>query len=145
MTIIVYRDGVMAADTASFVCGGDVRIPGATKKIHRLADGGIFGGAGKSFALQTVREWLNGDRKGTIPAGNDATAVWVRPDDSVAVIDGDYVEEFKGPFFAVGSGAAAALGAMYAGATATEAVRIAGMVDPFCGGEITVLRHGRVP
>ena len=140
MTTITYRDGVLCADTASFICGGDARIPGATKKIHRLADGGIFGGAGKSFALQKVREWLNGDRKGTIPAGNEATAIWVRPDGSVAMIDGDYIEEFIGPFFAVGSGASAALGAMYAGATAEEAVRIAAKVDPYTGSDIRVER-----
>lgn len=44
-----------------------------------------------------------------------------------------------GPFFAVGSGAEIAIGAMAMGASAEQAVKIAAMYDTQTGGKVTVL------
>jgi len=46
----------------------------------------------------------------------------------------------EGDFWAIGSGAQAALGAMRMGADPAEAVKIACAIDPFCGEPITVKR-----
>jgi ATP-dependent protease HslVU (ClpYQ) peptidase subunit len=46
----------------------------------------------------------------------------------------------EGEFWAIGSGAQAALGAMRMGANPAEAVKIACAIDPFCGEPITVER-----
>jgi ATP-dependent protease HslVU (ClpYQ) peptidase subunit len=43
-------------------------------------------------------------------------------------------------FYAVGSGAAAALGAMYMGANAEEAVKVAKDIDVFTGGKVVTLK-----
>ena len=42
--------------------------------------------------------------------------------------------------WAIGSGAQAALGAMFMGATPEEAAEVACAIDPFCGGPVTVER-----
>ena len=46
----------------------------------------------------------------------------------------------EGDCWAIGSGAQAALGAMYMGATPEEAAEVACAIDPFCGGPVTVER-----
>ena len=46
----------------------------------------------------------------------------------------------EGGYWAIGSGAQAALGAMYMGATPEEAADVACAIDPFCGGPVTVER-----
>jgi len=140
MTIICYRDGVMAADTASFISRHEARIPGNTTKIYRLSDGSLFGGAGKSLDIQKVRDWIENGRHGPLPSDVDATCLWVWGNGRPFIIDGNYIEEFDGPFFAIGSGGSAALGAMWADKSAEEAVRIAMLVDPYCGGKIGILR-----
>jgi len=46
----------------------------------------------------------------------------------------------EGDCWAIGSGAQAALGAMYMGADPEEAVQIACAIDPYCAGPVTVER-----
>lgn len=133
MTTIAYRDGVMAADTASWdSCG---IFFGRSRKIYRLADGRVLGTAGsKSMALRVVA-WLNGsaDR----PTPNDE-----RPTDRFAGIIADcdgrifYMDASLEPselldckFTAIGSGRELALGAMAMGASASDACCIAAKFD----------------
>lgn len=48
-------------------------------------------------------------------------------------------EQITEEFYAIGSGAKVALGAMHAGATAQEAVEIAKLVDPYTGGDVKTM------
>lgn len=142
MTVIAYRDGIMAADTATFLYG-TTRSPGAVKKILRLRDGSLFSGAGKRAERRALANWIENGMEGERPSTPDTTCILVRPDRTVAVFDGDDDVEFGSvEFYAIGSGGTAALGAMYAGATAERAAKIATLIDPFCGGDIQVEHVG---
>lgn len=50
MTVIVYRDGIMAADTAGWF--GDIAAATAQRKVKRLPDGSLTAAAG--MVPQTV-------------------------------------------------------------------------------------------
>lgn len=131
MTTIAYRDGIMAADTASWDVNGVYF--GRARKLHRLADGRVFGGAGSTSAILRVVAWLNGAEDK--PALDDdkptdvVQAIIATPGPGRVVVYVDVslmeVEQHPGEFVAIGSGRELALGAMAMGASAAEAVRVA--------------------
>lgn len=140
MSVVAYRDGVMAADSKAF--GGSYQpSPGAKTKLYRLADGSRLGvvtavlGMGERFAA-----WMNagGDPAAWGTDKPDLRALLVRPDGSVFLADDSVY--FSGPieteFYAIGSGSHYAMGAMALGATAGLAVEVACRFDPHCGGPI---------
>lgn len=55
MTVIVYRNGVMAADTGCF--SGSVIVGVAEEKIIRLPDGSLLGCAGSKGDIWQFRAW----------------------------------------------------------------------------------------
>lgn len=61
MSMIVYKDGVMAADTQSSV--GDMIVSTSAKKIHRLPDGSLLGYAGRVDRGQEFLRWAKGGYK----------------------------------------------------------------------------------
>lgn len=140
MTTIAYRDGVLAADTATWINDGNVRCPGRTGKLRRLSDGSLYSGAGASAQIEEFGNWLESGCKGDKPKADDISVLHIRLDGTIVLYAGE-LERVAGeaPFYAVGSGASAALGAMMAGASAAEAVRIAMEVDPYTAGEVDVL------
>jgi ATP-dependent protease HslVU (ClpYQ) peptidase subunit len=71
---------------------------------------------------------------------DETEAVFLSAGKIVVFEQSHYGYEVTDPFVAIGSGAAAALGALYVGATPVEAVRAAAKVDPYTGGRIVVKR-----
>lgn len=143
MTTIVYRDGMMAADsqtTISTDAGGARKF--RCEKLYRSKDGkAIIGTAGESFpALKFVRWYGSGKKPPKELAGTDFTCL-VLTSSGLVEYDGhcepDPVLE---PFYAVGSGAKAALGALHMGATAEQAVEIACRIDPYSSPPIVTMR-----
>lgn len=137
MTTIAYRDGMLAADTQTSFSG--IRCADQ-RKIHR--EGRLLTGfSGTSTNYERFRSWVRDGMSGDFDSrgGN----VFILPPSGPAVIwgDGDYPWREPSEFWALGSGEHLALGAMSAGATAEEAVRIAMRWDNATGGEITVLRR----
>jgi ATP-dependent protease HslVU (ClpYQ) peptidase subunit len=149
MTCIVYHvaDETMAADTATFVHNGNTRMPGHVKKIWRLKDGSLMGHAGTRRQADLLKRWIEDGSNGNVPAPvDDVTALVVSPDGTMTVYDGKSERTVEGaPFYAIGSGADAALGALFAGATAKEAVEIASLVDPWTGDEVRMETLREVP
>lgn len=141
MTCIAFRAGVLAADRLDTDgCGWRV---GLVTKIVRLQNGDIFGIAGKSFHQGLFREWLEAgalpDNRPKLEGGHEAivirgTKVYLTSND-IPVLG-----EVEAPYFAIGSGGSIALGAMWQGASAEEAVRAAIEHDTHCGGGIDVIR-----
>lgn len=136
MTIIAYRAGVMAADTCmtdSFVTCG---IKLYKKKGH------IIGFCGDVEQALVFVDWFFDQKKNRRPdlaaeQGWEALVMnktgvytWGR---SLRPI------EISEDFYAIGSGAALAMGAMEHGASAAEAVAIACRRDPYCREPVTVL------
>lgn len=136
MTIIAYRDGVMAADsqvTGNFTTLGI--------KLHRKS-GKIIGFAGDLHQALVFVDWYfdSKQRKPDIANEND----WV-----ALVASKDGLEEWNHSlrpvrvpemFYAIGSGAEVAMGAMEAGASAKRAAEIACKRADGCGGPVVTMR-----
>jgi hypothetical protein len=122
-----------------------VRVPGRGKKLYRLKDGSMAAGAGSRKDIQEMVRWLDG---GDEPAkDNDAYLLHISTELSITYYEGTHVRDVEDcSFYALGSGAAAALGAMYAGADAYGAIEAAIAVDPYTDGEIdTMTLHEPYP
>ena len=141
MTIVVYRDGVIAADSAG--SRGD-RLVGYFTKITKTDAGMLAGAEGEAGCIETFLKWV---REGCTPDNvpdfkeDHVSGFTVNPR---GVITGynwmfqPYVVDW--PFYGVGSGYAVAQGAMEAGATAERAVEIAIKYCDGCGGPVKTLR-----
>ena len=143
MTTIVYRGGVLAADSRAY--SGD-RVPiGSKRKIHRLDDGTLLGVSTTSVGGDAlVRRWVEAGcptATGDTLKPENFSALMIRPNGEVFFANNnlDWSGPLSGDMFAIGSGDQFALGAMQVGATAAEAVAAAIRLDPWSDGEITVL------
>jgi ATP-dependent HslUV protease subunit HslV len=141
MTTIVYRDGVMAADTRMIQ---RTAIIGNITKIVRRNDGALCGGAGDAAWVVAFHDWFLAGEQGDPPAVPDSckglVAVKRRP---VELFEQSGAFKFKAPYVAIGSGMEFALGAMHMGASAPAAVRTAMKFDPGTGGKLMVLTHDK--
>lgn len=143
MTVIAYRDGVLAADT--LMCMGDSRVA-FSGKIARNGAGDLAGAAGDAVYCQLFLAWFSGGERGDAPEAKREQnsldrALICRASHIIEVFEDRGRYSIEASYFAVGSGRPEAMGAMHAGATAEGAVRAAIAHDAWCGGEITVLRH----
>lgn len=136
MTTIAYRDGVMAGDrrvTEDSLVAFEMR-----KVFKRKSDGALVGGVGNTTILQRYVDWFLDGERGFKPnmglTKDDETCVIVaRPSGKVEYHDRNGIQPILGKFFAIGSGASAALGALEMGATARQAVRVASKYDTNTG------------
>lgn len=140
MTVIAYRNGIMASD--SRLTNGDQIVPGGYSKIRRLEDGTLIGGCGDVVAIEALFEWAVGDRKVKPPkVCRDADMIMVSPDGTITQMEGRYPYSVRdtGGYYAQGSGGDVALGAMHHGASAVDAVKAAIAHNAACGGEVQML------
>lgn len=146
MTIICIKDNVVAADGSSW--DGHIMVVGDRRKIIRSEDGAIgaaCGTAGSTLVFRRYFQFSNADRRRaggvlTFDKESGFEAVWLEPDGQAWCVG------FDGWPYAVAQPAASgaayelALGAMYAGASAEEAVRICIERHDGAGGEVFVER-----
>lgn len=139
MTVIVCRDDVMAADTA--IWRGNVII-GYRQKIKRLHDGRLFAGSGVSGVILHCCDWLDGLVEKPAPVSDgDFDGLILGADGALRVDYGFRVyETAQNDFAFAGSHSELLLGALAAGASAEEAVRIAIKYGDAAGGEVQVER-----
>ena len=143
MTTIAVRDGVMAADTMGQVSGNLCK----SKKLFRLLDGGVVGFSGTWTDGKLFVDWYD------LGCNRDDPPNW-RVQDSqkvdfnalVLTPSGIYLwsydlvpDEMLDGFWAIGSGAAAALAAMHCGRNSQEAVFISMYVDAYTGGDVETM------
>lgn len=136
MTVIAYRNGIMAGDS----CWSEPEsglITTIQNKLLRLPSGALYGGAGAPDDRALVRLLLQVEEPAAIPELatlmaeqlSDLECLLVLPDETVWIIEtgpkGMGLCPIEMPFTAIGAGAAVAIGAMAAGATAKRAVAIA--------------------
>jgi hypothetical protein len=143
MTTIVYRNGILAAD--SQITFGS-KLMGATK-IVRAHDGVLAGAGGKGGYAREFLDWAVGDRRSTPPEAKEGDDFMDRgclfyPDARVEVFEASGRMIYHPPYYAFGSGGSEALGALYMGATAEQAVAAAIAHDIYTGGDILTLSHG---
>lgn len=139
MTTICYRDGVLASD--SLVTLGSTKVHGSYQKIRRI-DGYLVGTAGSVAACQAFVDWLRMGGEDDTPPKGEYGALIVDTKGKVREIEnGSILPVPRGAkFFALGSGGPYALAAMYAGASAAEAVKIAAKIDTNTGLPIKTLK-----
>lgn len=142
MTTIAYRDGVLAADTLVTENG---RVCGYTTKI-RLHRGLLWGTTGCLIHQGQFDAWVLGGMGGPPPtmkteANATSSALLIAGQNLLTFDDHGWDAMPLPEFYAVGSGAPLAIGAMAAGATAREAVACASLFDIYSGGAITELRR----
>jgi ATP-dependent HslUV protease subunit HslV len=146
MTTIAYRDGILAADSrATFQSEeGGARCVRCRKIYRKKTKAGIevlIGTAGESSSGLLFVDWYGSDRKPPIKfldGDADFLCLVVTPSGVLEYDKWCRGEEVEEEFAAIGSGAKAALGALYAGASAEEAVRIACKIDPYSSEPIYV-------
>ena len=137
MTVVVVRDGVMAADTGART-GQMKRF---VTKLHRV-DKAIIGFSGSLLdGLVFVDWWREGRNMDHLPEFRMYRGADDAPDITALVLTPDgleyWTEHFQPspvemPYFAVGSGAMAAMGAMHMGADAIRAAEAACAIADGC-------------
>ena len=122
------------------------------KKLFRAANGCIIATAGGSYAGMLFVEWFEqweGDPSWeerpdllNLELEEDFECLVVRPDGTFYTVNRLFIpiEQTSNPVFAIGSGGPAARGAMLAGASPAEAVKIAKQIDTYTGGRITRMK-----
>ena len=140
MTVIAYRNGIMAAD--SCVSQGSMAV-GTMPKIVKTPGGWLAGGAGLA---KTIREFLKWADKDFAPAHRpkakaaDLSGIAVSPEGVVFFYEDEWdAFTIDGPYHAIGSGGDAALIAMDMGASAKRAVKAACKRIHGCAEPIVIL------
>lgn len=133
MTTIA-TDGTTLAGDSQITDHGTIHSKSFTK-VYRLQDGSVFGFTGSPFDVCQWLDFLNGIVS-ELSASDGSEALVLRPDGRVFCFNhiGRCYEQSVPT--AVGSGAAMALGAMFAGADPRWAVSIAAALNTGTGGEI---------
>lgn len=133
----------IATDGKSMAADGQVQdhtdtiLAGDHRKVFKLNDGRIVGGAGNSFDVGSWIEWLEKGKEGPCPVqSNQFSAMILNTDGSLLWVDHKGREAPTPVPCAIGSGSQFALGAMDAGASPTKAVAIARNRDLWTGGDI---------
>jgi hypothetical protein len=142
MTVIVWRDGVLASD--SEVSNDRQRVLGV-RKVVRGHDGVLYGASGSTALCSEMLRWVDGGRVGVRPAlscGDASCMVLVvAGEGAVSIWTEDGVEDHgAAEYLAIGTGSAVALGALWMGATAVDAVRAAVVHGLYCGGDVQAVQ-----
>jgi hypothetical protein len=138
MTVIAYRDGVIACDSRINFGG----FHASTKKWEKVGDHLLFGAGDASQFLQLVEWYRNGAVISEWPAiinRENYCRLIVCKDGKVFEYEYlPYPIEVIDDYAAWGSGFEVALGAMYAGMGAGQAAKAACALVSTCGGEVHV-------
>lgn len=147
MTTIAYRDGVMAADSGARNSGAC--IPWA-QKLARGHDGTLYGVSGSAAESTMFLEWVRDgvhtgkEQPKPRPTGECQSSfiVLVAPViGPLRLITAYGDESYYAPYFAIGAGAATALGALYAGASAEGAIYAALCHADGASGTVNIITH----
>ena len=133
----------MAGDTLETVDsdGGSYKVKNDCRKVFKLADGRLYGGANASEDIIRLQQALE---KGQPPPKlDDIAGLLIDRRGRIWLYEGNIWQRISGKYYAIGSGAICALSAMDAGASAIEAVRIGIKRDVFSGGKVMSVRLGR--
>ena len=142
MTVIAYRNGVLAADT--LVTSYGTRTSGVIKILAAETSKGerwLIGGCGALGVTVPARLWVTNtdadlDKPIDFSGVDDSALILIDPTGRCFYSHSasPFVSEKFGPFHAIGSGADAARAAMLMGANARVAVDVAKEIETSCGG-----------
>jgi hypothetical protein len=137
MTTIAYKDGILAVDSA-VTCDG--RYEGSCKKWLQV-DGAVAGVTGQAMVLGRLKIAVDGEGFPDFDflLLHDSELMLVSSAGIFCVTKVGFLK-IEAPFAAIGSGAGIAYGAMAAGASAEEAVKIACEYDCATRGPVAALK-----
>jgi ATP-dependent protease HslVU (ClpYQ) peptidase subunit len=137
MTTIITDGVTMVAD--SMLATDDLIDKRDVQKVFRIGKS-LVGIAGEYSRCLQVIDYLNqfeGDRdKFLLPDNSNISGLILKPKKQVLIFETDLYPFLVHHINAIGSGASLAIGAMYAGATPMEALKIVVKLDPFTGGKL---------
>lgn len=137
MTTIATDGKTMASDSRA--TSGDVIVGRRVKKLWKLEDGTIIGGAGTQTQILKFVEWFQKDDDSPPPKKlNDLMVLVLYPDGKIDQFEGGVFLPTEAPA-AIGTGWISALTAMDMKATPAQAVKMAIKRDVYSGGPIQVL------
>lgn len=141
MTTIAYRDGTLAGDTQ---VSGEIKT--YATKVFKLKNGSLAAGAGDFSSIHAFIEWLQRPKaeRPDLTHDDDFEAIVVASDGGIEWYDQTLRPvPLEQPFYAIGSGAAVAMGAMEIGGTAEQAVAAGIKWDAMSGGEVRAVKLSR--
>jgi hypothetical protein len=133
VTIIVYRDGVLAADSQTTY--GNVSYNDSRKVLK--SNGHLYGSSGVASECASFMKWAK-TQNGPIPYMRKGNGLAITPAGKIMLV-GQGSNEFReiySDYYCIGNGEDVALGALYMGATAIEAVKAAIEHNIYCGGKV---------
>lgn len=139
MTCVAYRDLILAADTLS--CSKYGSNPVFISKIFCFK-GALYGCSGDVTEATVFRDWIENDCAPPAPVIAESMDILrISPAGKISWSTGKHARftEIDAPYLAIGSGADHAMGAMWKGADAVEAVECAKQLNRWCGGDTQVL------
>lgn len=139
MTTIAYRDGIVAADT---LCRDDEFAQKYYRRKIRVMQDAVIAESGEDRWIDAFCAWWKGGRlhpAPRIPKGQIGMLVVYRDLRVELWADAVYGLPISEDYCATGSGGAVALGAMWMGASAGQAVRAAMAHDNDTGGRVTTV------
>lgn len=145
MTTIVFRDGILAADRAIF---DRETYCGETLKIFRSECGAIGGLAGFMGDSATFRDWMAApggiaiDQPPEFQHQDSEALVITKAGDCYWIGPGKRWAKQLAEYHVIGSGFRIAMGALAAGVSAEQAVKIACDLDTYTRGPVDLLTQG---
>lgn len=136
MTVIAYKDGIMASD--SLMAEDDGTIYSNIQKLFRFANNEVIGIAGDVRKCMAFLDWYDGgysieDWKVSDDKEDEFYALVAHSNGSVQLYDSSVNPiNMNGDFFAIGSGAASAMALMKVGYSAEEAATMTCDLNVFC-------------
>lgn len=144
-TIAVNKEDGVVVVCSDTLMVGEWKDQGKCIKILRVVDErgeeAIIGGSGALASIYAFQDWVLGG----MDAANYPSQHFVDANFLLVTKKGVYsYESYPRPIkvsipFAIGSGSQFAMGAMLAGASSIEAVKIAAKLDPYTNNKVTVL------
>ena len=133
----------MACDSILYTNG--MRAGNLMKIARHEKSGALIGAAGDAGECQNLLALFkeHGLTEKFEPALTEAIGLIAAKGGQLWVVQHDVVYQIEDPFYAIGSGAPYAMGAMAAGRGAPKAILIAMEYDDGTGGQLRILRHDK--
>lgn len=142
MTTIAYKDGILAVDSRETIhteAGGTRVFNNCIKAQHDEEKNIIVAHCGDSAEAQQAQDWYLSKGRKKKPEFEEGVdfALYILKKKGLFYMGANLHEiQLHEEYYADGSGVKIALGAMYAGASAVDAVEAAAEHDPYTGGKI---------
>jgi ATP-dependent HslUV protease subunit HslV len=114
-------------------------------KVYRREDGVLYGTAGDCAEGDQFKQWVADGEQGRFKPSKRTDGIIVRPNGDIFLFNFHGTVQIRPPYYAMGSGLDFALGAMFAGADAIQAVQAAIQHNEGCGGQVHWVSHDGEP